>query len=105
MSERQIQSVAFRTVAVQSERLRIFGVLAFVAAFVFVTMVRVFVIRTAGAASPWVWGLLLAVTVAGYAALRESSAEIIARLYESASAFSQGTKQQHDLTAVVIKRL
>ncbi len=32
-------------------------------------------------------------------------AEIIRRLYETVSAFSNGTKQQDDLTAVVIKRL
>jgi serine phosphatase RsbU (regulator of sigma subunit) len=34
-----------------------------------------------------------------------SSAEIITKLYESVSAFSNGAKQQDDLTAVVIKRL
>ena len=32
-------------------------------------------------------------------------AEIIARLYETVNAFSRGTKQQDDLTAVIIKRL
>jgi serine phosphatase RsbU (regulator of sigma subunit) len=32
-------------------------------------------------------------------------AEIIMRLYETVNAFSNGTKQQDDLTAVVIKRL
>jgi serine phosphatase RsbU (regulator of sigma subunit) len=34
-----------------------------------------------------------------------ASAEIIARLYESVTAFSSGTKQQDDLTAVIIKRV
>lgn len=34
-----------------------------------------------------------------------ASAEIIMRLYETVNAFSNGTKQQDDLTAVVIKRL
>ncbi len=34
-----------------------------------------------------------------------SSAEIITKLYETVNAFSNGTKQQDDLTAVVIKRL
>lgn len=33
------------------------------------------------------------------------SAQIITQLYESAGAFSNGAKQQDDLTAVVIKRL
>jgi serine phosphatase RsbU (regulator of sigma subunit) len=37
---------------------------------------------------------------------RESPpAEIITRLYETVNAFSRGTKQQDDLTAVIIKRL
>ena len=31
-------------------------------------------------------------------------AEIITRLYETVNAFSRGTKQQDDLTAVIIKR-
>ena len=34
-----------------------------------------------------------------------ASAEIISRLYETVTAFSNGTKQQDDLTAVIIKRL
>jgi serine phosphatase RsbU (regulator of sigma subunit) len=34
-----------------------------------------------------------------------ASAEIITKLYESVTAFSNGTKQQDDLTAVIIKRL
>jgi serine phosphatase RsbU (regulator of sigma subunit) len=34
-----------------------------------------------------------------------AAAEIITRLYEKVNAFSNGTKQQDDLTAVVIKRL
>jgi serine phosphatase RsbU (regulator of sigma subunit) len=34
-----------------------------------------------------------------------ASAEIISRLYESVKAFSNGAKQQDDLTAVVIKRM
>jgi serine phosphatase RsbU (regulator of sigma subunit) len=34
-----------------------------------------------------------------------ASAEIITRLYENVIAFSNGTKQQDDLTAVVIKRM
>ncbi|HEY4784301.1 MAG TPA: SpoIIE family protein phosphatase, partial [Chthoniobacterales bacterium] len=32
-------------------------------------------------------------------------AEIITRLYEAVNTFSRGTKQQDDLTAVIIKRL
>ena len=32
-------------------------------------------------------------------------AEIMMRLYEAVNAFSKGTKQQDDLTAVVIERL
>jgi phosphoserine phosphatase RsbU/P len=34
-----------------------------------------------------------------------ASAEIISRFYETVTAFSNGTKQQDDLTAVMIKRL
>jgi len=34
-----------------------------------------------------------------------ASSEIIARLYEAVTRFANGTKQQDDLTAVIIKRL
>jgi serine phosphatase RsbU (regulator of sigma subunit) len=39
------------------------------------------------------------------AARDSASAEIITKLYEGVTAFSNGTKQQDDLTAVIIKRL
>jgi serine phosphatase RsbU (regulator of sigma subunit) len=66
MKEEQIQSAAFQNAALQSERFRIFGVLGFVAAFMVVTAVRVFVIRTAANTTHWVWSFLLAAIVIAY---------------------------------------
>jgi serine phosphatase RsbU (regulator of sigma subunit) len=66
MSGEQLQSAAFSNAELHSERLRIFGVLGFVAVFVVVTILRVFVIRTAPSTAPWVWGFLLAATIAAY---------------------------------------
>jgi len=66
MNEEQIQSASFREAELRSERLRILGVLCFIAIFTLVTIVRVFVVRTAAETSPWVWSLLLAVIIAGY---------------------------------------
>jgi serine phosphatase RsbU (regulator of sigma subunit) len=66
MNQAQIESAAFRQAQLQSERLRIFGVLSFVAIFAVVTAARMFVIRTASEGTPWVWNLVLACTVAVY---------------------------------------
>ena len=66
MMEEQIKSVAFKTAELRSERLRIFGVLGFVAIMVFVTAVRVFFIRTAVGTTPWAWNFLLAAVVIVY---------------------------------------
>ena len=66
MDQEQIKSPAFQNAELQSERLRIFGVLAFVSIFIVVTAVRVFVIRTAASTTPWVWSFLLAATVIAY---------------------------------------
>jgi len=66
MSEEQVQSTAFKTAELHSERLRIFGVLGFVAIFVGITFVRVFVVRTVSGSGPWVWSLLLAALLAAY---------------------------------------
>lgn len=66
MSDEQFQSAAFGMAELRSERLRIFGVLGFVAVFVGVTIVRVFVIRTTSGTSAWVWSLLLAAAIAAY---------------------------------------
>jgi len=68
MKEEQIKSLAFQNAELRSERLRIFGVLCFVAIFVIVTIVRVFVIRTAAGTTPWLWSFALAATVFGYEA-------------------------------------
>ena len=65
MREEQIQSVAFRNAELESERLRIFGVIGFFAIFMLITVVRVFVIRSASGTAPW-RSLLLAVVVIGY---------------------------------------
>ena len=46
MAQEQIKSPAFQNAALQSERLRILGVLGFMTILVIVTAVRVFVIHT-----------------------------------------------------------
>ena len=53
MREEQIQSVAFRNAELDSERLRIFGVIGFFSIFMLITVVRVFVIRTASGTASW----------------------------------------------------
>ncbi len=65
MDKEQIKSPAFQNAELQSERLRIFGVLGFVAMFIVVTAIRVFVIRTA-TNTPWPWTFLLAAIVIAY---------------------------------------
>jgi serine phosphatase RsbU (regulator of sigma subunit) len=64
--EEQIKSAAFQTAELRSERLRVFGVLGFVAIMVFVTAVRVFVIRTAVGTTPWAWNFLLGAVIIVY---------------------------------------
>jgi len=66
MGPPQIESAAFHQAQLQSERLRILGVLSFAAVLAVVTVLRVFVIRTASVGTPWVWNLVLACTVAVY---------------------------------------
>jgi serine phosphatase RsbU (regulator of sigma subunit) len=66
MDREQIQSVAFRQAELRSERLRILGVLGFFALFVWVTVLRVFVLRTAPQTASWVWTFLLAAIVIAY---------------------------------------
>jgi len=66
MSPPQIESAAFRQAQLQSERFRILGVLSFAAVLAVVTVVRVFVIRTASEGTPWGWILVLACTIAVY---------------------------------------
>jgi serine phosphatase RsbU (regulator of sigma subunit) len=63
----QINSTTFHQAELKSERLRIFCVLLFFCAFVAVTAVRIFLVRTAIASDPRVWGSLLMVSmVIGY---------------------------------------
>jgi serine phosphatase RsbU (regulator of sigma subunit) len=66
MSEPQFNSTAFQDAELRSERLRIVAVLGFVAIFVLVTTVRVFVVRTAAETTSWVWSYLLASIIIGY---------------------------------------
>ena len=66
MKEEKIKSVAFQNEELRSERLRIFGVLSFVALFLAVTAVRLFVIRTASGATPWAWSFFLGAIVIAY---------------------------------------
>ena len=74
MTDTNINSVAFHAAELQSERLRIFGVLAFLGLFFVLLVVRVFVIHTAAPDDPRVWGsllLILAVMTSEYWMLRE----------------------------------
>ncbi|HXZ80168.1 MAG TPA: PP2C family protein-serine/threonine phosphatase [Terriglobales bacterium] len=66
MGPPQIESAAFHQAQLQSERLRILGVLSFAAVLAVVTVLRVFVIRTASVGTPWVWNVVLACTIAVY---------------------------------------
>ncbi len=66
MNTEQIQSVAFGQAALRSEHLRILGVLGFFAILVCVTVVRVFVLRTAPQTVSWEWTFLLAAMVIAY---------------------------------------
>jgi len=66
MSDEEIQSAAFGKEELQSERLRILGVLGFLALLVFILLLRVFVIHTVPAATHWGWDLFLAAAVAAY---------------------------------------
>ena len=65
MSQEQIKSPAFQNAALQSERLRILGVLGFMTILVIVSVVRVFVIHTVEATS-WVWTFFLVALVMAY---------------------------------------
>ena len=65
MNQEQIKSPAFQNAELQSERLRIFGVLGFMTIVVIVTAVRVFVIHTAAATS-WAWTFFLVAVVMAY---------------------------------------
>ena len=62
----KIDSAAFHYAELQSERLRIFGVLSVVAIFIMVTAVRVFVIRTVSTSTPWAWQFGLAASIIIY---------------------------------------
>jgi hypothetical protein len=66
MSQAQFKSTAFHEAELRSERLRIFAVLAFIALFIIVTTVRVFVVRTAAETTAWTWSYLLATFIIGY---------------------------------------
>jgi len=63
ISKEGFESAAFHHAQLDSERLRILAVLGFVATFIVVTFVRVFLIRTASGTTPWPWSLFLASTV------------------------------------------
>ena len=66
MSQEQFKSAAFQNAELKSEHLRIFAVLVFVAIFIIVTTVRVFIVRTAAETTPWMWSYILASVVVGY---------------------------------------
>jgi serine phosphatase RsbU (regulator of sigma subunit) len=66
MSQNQFKSTAFQDAELRSERLRIFAVMGFIAIFVVVTTVRVFVLGTAAETTRWAWSYLLASIVIGY---------------------------------------
>lgn len=58
MNETQINSEAFRTAELKSERLRIYGVLGFLGLVVVITAIRLFIIKTASTDDLRVWGSL-----------------------------------------------
>ena len=60
------QSPAFERAQLESERIRVRGVLAFVTIFVVVTLVRVFVVRTVSTTTSWGWNVALGVVVLVY---------------------------------------
>src|SRR4029077_2378271 len=62
----QLQSDTFKKAELHGEHLRLLGVLAFVAIFVLVTIVRVFVLRRTSSTNTWEWSLLLASIIAAY---------------------------------------
>jgi len=66
MSARQVGSVAFHQAQLQSERLRILGVLIFVAVFLAVTSARVVVVHTASERRHWAWDFALVAAVVAY---------------------------------------
>jgi serine phosphatase RsbU (regulator of sigma subunit) len=66
MANDQIESAAFQNAELASERLRIFGVLGFLALFILVSFVRAFVVRTVSVTAEWGRSLLLATVVIGY---------------------------------------
>jgi len=66
MSQPEIESAAFHQAQLQSERIRILGVFSFAAVLAVITVLRVFVIRTASEKTPWIWNLVLACTIAVY---------------------------------------
>jgi serine phosphatase RsbU (regulator of sigma subunit) len=66
MSDEEIQSAAFSNAQLQSERLRILGVLSFLALLLFSLPVRVLVIHTVSTSTHWIWDLLLTATVTTY---------------------------------------
>jgi serine phosphatase RsbU (regulator of sigma subunit) len=66
MNEGHIKSVALDKALLQSERLRILGVLVLLGTFVCSVIVKVFILRTVDASHPWERGLLFAFTVCGY---------------------------------------
>ena len=66
MIQKEIKSPAFQTAELQSERLRIFSLFGFIGIFVAVTLIRVFLTRTASLTTPWAWNLALASAVIAY---------------------------------------
>ena len=66
MSQEQFKSAAFQNAELKSEHLHIFAVMVFVAFFIIVTTVRVFIVRTAAETTSWMWSYILAAVVIGY---------------------------------------
>ncbi len=67
MNEVKIKSVALQNAQLQSERLRILGLLGLIGIFVCAVIVKVFVFHTVDASHPWKRGLVFALAVCGYA--------------------------------------
>ncbi len=91
MADTNINSAAFQSAELQSERLPIFGVFGFLVLLIVVMAVRIFVVHTTNET--------VVRKFRDYA-----PKDTLANLYQAAVQFSDGTKQQDDVTAVIIKR-
>jgi hypothetical protein len=126
MSELHEKSVAFQLALLESERLRILILVGAIGAGLVLRTIRTIILHSREDFHLWLltFDLLLLATDGFYewanvqseefgskrleetvrASREKSSSDIISALYRAVVDFSGGTKQQDDLTAVIIKR-